>query len=638
MHLTGLLLATAALAADVDTFTPASSLASGLGSLQGEAPQLGEEGFAGGVLAAFSEDPVIRRFDDGDRAPEVSALAPVHLHGGWTVDDLVRFDVLLPVYAWVDAPLTAYQGAAVGDLRLQATVPVWESTDGAVALAVVPRLGLPTGTRSAAVAQGTHAELLASLGGRVADFGWVANAGATVAGNDPIDDSRRGLGSSVDLIGGGWWHTSEALRLGAELDVSAGLAGGDDGTNNTGTAHVFAQNVLPSGLGLSVGAGTGLIAGIGTPEYRVFGGLTWVQVERDQDADGLVDAIDGCPTEPEDVDGFSDDDGCPDPDNDADGLLDAADRCPDQPEDDDGFDDDDGCPDADNDADGLLDGEDRCPDEAGPQATGGCPDRDGDSLVDSVDACPDDPGPAELEGCPDRDADQVPDFRDACPDEPKPPDEDPARSDGCPKTVFVTRDEIVITERVEFETGKAVLRPVSSGILDQVVSLLQDNPFVTLIEVQGHTDNVGSSSYNQKLSEKRAASVVDYLERNGIDRARLEPRGYGETVPLFSNRTPEGRDNNRRVQFKIVEQARPEPPPAAPAPAPAAPVPAEPAPPSAADEEASKWVTDTPWGSTEDEDDNPWGTVTGDEEPADEEPVQDDASDAPRPPRGSKKR
>ncbi len=591
----GWLLTQPAAGSDIDPFDPAASLATGQGGLQAEAPQLGREGLSGGLVAAFAQDPVVRRFDDGTDSAEVAALAPLHAHAGWTVDDRVRVDVALPVYAWVDAPLTAFRGAAVGDLRLQATVPLWSSETDDVHFAVVPRLGVPTGTADAVVAQGIHADLIASLGGRASDVGWVVNGGFRLAGNDPLEGSDRGLGHTFDAVGSAWWTPNDALRLGAEIDLSAGLAAGPDGGNHTGGVHAFAQNVLPSGLGLLVAAGTGLIAGLGTPDYRVLGALTWAPRVSDQDGDGITDDLDDCSSEPEDMDGFRDLDGCPDPDNDADGLLDLADTCPDDAEDLDGFADDDGCPDDDNDDDTVADGADLCPMVPGPVDQGGCPDRDADGLADSDDACPDDFGPVELQGCPDSDGDGVPDVRDRCPDVRSPPDEDPAISDGCPKTVYVSRTEIRILQHVEFETGHAAIRAASTGLLDKVAEVLLDNPYITMVEVQGHTDNVGSETYNLGLSERRATSVMSYLVQQGIDRARLLSRGYGESLPMFSNRTPEGKANNRRVQFKILEQVRTGPDPDAPTPT-LVPIDPDPEPETAPTEgsEGSPWVTTTP--------------------------------------------
>ena len=181
---------------------------------------------------------------------------------------------------------------------------------------------------------------------------------------------------------------------------------------------------------------------------------------KDSDGDGIPDNLDKCRDQPEDLDGFEDSDGCPDPDNDQDGLIDSADkcpnaagpvqnegcprtdkdgdgiedsvdRCPSEPEDKDGFEDSDGCPDLDNDADGVPDGLDRCPLAAGPLENAGCPDgdKDGDGIVDRQDLCPDQPGPQEMRGCPDpdKDSDGLVDRLDLCPDQPG-----PQETRGCP--------------------------------------------------------------------------------------------------------------------------------------------------------------------------------------------------------------
>jgi len=81
---------------------------------------------------------------------------------------------------------------------------------------------------------------------------------------------------------------------------------------------------------------------------------------------------------------------------------------------------------------------------------------------------------------------------------------------------------------------------------------MNDNPNIK-IEISGHTDNIGSAAYNQKLSESRAKAVVDYLIEHGIDRSRLSYMGYGFEKPIAPNDTEEGRQLNRRVEFKIVE-------------------------------------------------------------------------------------
>ena len=166
---------------------------------------------------------------------------------------------------------------------------------------------------------------------------------------------------------------------------------------------------------------------------------------RDRDDDLVPDSEDACPDEPEDVDGYRDEDGCPDPDNDGDGIPDVDDLAPNLPEDLDGFEDDDGRPDLDNDLDGIPDSRDRCPmvpeDFDGDRDDDGCPDivtdADGDGIRNSQDACPEAPedfdGFEDEDGCPDldNDLDGIDDYDDQCPDEPEDYDGD-RDDDGCP--------------------------------------------------------------------------------------------------------------------------------------------------------------------------------------------------------------
>jgi outer membrane protein OmpA-like peptidoglycan-associated protein len=238
----------------------------------------------------------------------------------------------------------------------------------------------------------------------------------------------------------------------------------------------------------------------------------------DKDGDGITDNEDQCP----DVPGVPEHKGCP-KDTDQDGVRDDLDRCPLDPEDKDGFQDEDGCPDPDNDQDGV---------------------------VDKVDECPIDPGPIENKGCPDADKDNdgISDRNDKCPEDPGMP------PDGCPKKytlVEVKKDKIEIKQQVKFSTAKFKVLPASHGLLNQVVQVLNDYPKMK-IRVEGHTDSVGGETKNLKLSQKRADAVKDYLVGKGIDAARLEAVGFGLTKPIASNKTKKGRAQNRRTEFHIV--------------------------------------------------------------------------------------
>jgi OOP family OmpA-OmpF porin len=249
----------------------------------------------------------------------------------------------------------------------------------------------------------------------------------------------------------------------------------------------------------------------------------------DRDGDGIKDNVDKCPDEPEDKDGFEDEDGCPDPDNDGDGIKDVVDKCPMEPEDKDGFQDEDGCPDLDNDGDGLSDKVDQCPndpeDKDNFEDDDGCPDLDNDKdgFADKDDKCPDVPGVAP---------------------------------DGCPKKyslVVVTAQRIELKQTVFFDFNKATIKQVSFALLDDVAQAMVDNPTFK-VEIGGHTDSVGNDAFNAKLSQARAESVKAYLAKHGIAANRMVPKGFGENVPIADNRTEVGRSQNRRVEFVITDR------------------------------------------------------------------------------------
>ncbi len=255
----------------------------------------------------------------------------------------------------------------------------------------------------------------------------------------------------------------------------------------------------------------------------------------DKDGDGWLDPEDKCPEKPENYNGFEDTDGCPDePDTDGDGIVDLTDDCELLAEDKDGYLDDDGCPDLDNDLDSVLDTK-----EAKPECV----------------SLPEDPdGHEDSDGCPepDNDGDAVADLEDECPFVPGV--KDGARK-GCPQKaplVVVTEREIKITQQIHFAFAKAIIRPESFAVLDAVVSVLKDNPQFK-IEVQGHTDNVGSAALNKKLSQQRADSVRKYLVDHGVAAERLAAKGFGMERPLVPNTDERNRALNRRVQFLRVE-------------------------------------------------------------------------------------
>ena len=111
----------------------------------------------------------------------------------------------------------------------------------------------------------------------------------------------------------------------------------------------------------------------------------------------------------------------------------------------------------------------------------------------------------------------------------------------------------VVLDNIYFETGKAILRPESFEALEQVARFMENNPNIRL-EISGHTDNTGSLRVNQRLSRERAKAVVDWLVGQGIPAEKLEYEGYADTQPVAPNDTAEGREKNRRVEFKVVSK------------------------------------------------------------------------------------
>ena len=298
------------------------------------------------------------------------------------------------------------------------------------------------------------------------------------------------------------------LQIGPEVYVNSLMVGSQRFKRNaTNLEAILGARMRITDWVMGLGAGTGIIPGVGTPSVRVLASVAYVPV---------------------------------------------AEPAPVQPRP------------SDRDRDGIVDEDDACPDVKGVRSSdperNGCPsDRDGDGVLDKDDACPDFRGiptdDPETNGCPpDSDGDGIRDDKDACPKEKGKPDPDPAKN-GCPTAVRVTEQEIVILEQVQFKTGSAEILPASDELLTQVATALGEHPEILVVEVQGHTDNRGGKALNQKLSQKRAASVVTWLVKRGnVESSRLVPKGYGPDQPISDNDTDEGRQKNRRVQFKITEK------------------------------------------------------------------------------------
>jgi outer membrane protein OmpA-like peptidoglycan-associated protein len=246
---------------------------------------------------------------------------------------------------------------------------------------------------------------------------------------------------------------------------------------------------------------------------------------RDSDGDGFMDPQDACPAQP----GVAPN-GCPAPvaplDTDKDGIADAQDPCPTEAEDGAQPAPSDGCPNKDADGDGVLLPDDKCPTEKGAPPDGCIHDKDADGILDEVDKCIDQPetknGFQDADGCPDE----------------------------LPKEVAKFSGVI---KGIQFDFGKATIRKESNKLLDEAVKVLQQYPDLR-ISISGHTDNVGDAQTNLDLSQARAAAVKEYFVGKGVDQSRIETRGAGMNEPVADNATDKGRQENRRIEFKLLQK------------------------------------------------------------------------------------
>lgn len=135
------------------------------------------------------------------------------------------------------------------------------------------------------------------------------------------------------------------------------------------------------------------------------------------------------------------------------------------------------------------------------------------------------------------------------------PEAAPAPEPEPQKRVEVRDNKIVINEKVQFEFDSAKIKTVSHDLLNEVAKVIKENPQIKKILVEGHASSEGSDSHNLKLSDRRAKAVMKYLtDKGGIDKGMLSAKGFGETNPIASNDTEDGKEKNRRVEFTITEQ------------------------------------------------------------------------------------
>lgn len=482
----------------------------------------GDGRFAFGLVGDWSHNPLVLFDTAGNEiAPVVADQIYLHFGAALTLADRVRFGLSLPLAlvnsgtpgVFMGSTFALDEGVALGDLRLGADLRLFGEYGDAITGALGLRVHLPTGSRGAFTGDGsTRIVPRFSIAGEISSFAYGAHVGTNIRTQN---ENFAGEPFGTELAFGasaGLWFGQHALLVGPELQGTTVLSDSGKGAFERKTTPL---EILLGGhyrmtqqWRLGAGVGPGLSRGFGAPAVRVLVSIEWVDdVEKakepepsDRDRDGILDDDDACP----DVPGVASDDAAKN-----------------------------GCPLAkDRDHDGILDDDDACPDDKGVRsddpAKNGCPapkDRDKDGIFDDDDACPNDKGEAN---------------------------ENPKRH-GCPKAV-IQAGQIKILERIEFDTGKATIRPESSDVLEAVHDILAAHAEIELVRIEGHTDDRGGDAANMKLSQQRADAVKKWLTDHDIDVARLQAKGFGETHPIETNDTDEGRQDNRRVEFHIEKQ------------------------------------------------------------------------------------
>lgn len=508
---------------------------------------MGETRFGLSLVADYANDPVVvslQRPPDTESSLVQDYMA-AHLVASIGVHDYVHLFVGLDVPFYINGEqmpalrnsVTFSDGGGIGDASLGGRFLLLGDDGDVFSLGAQATLTLPLS--EAAPDQTYRGE--ENVTGFPLLIGQVQLPGVRFAANAGVLFRETTTTLDVDLGHDFRYAVAVGIPLGERAEILAEVFGASPLTDFADREGVNLEWLLgpkfntSSGLFTGAAFGTGLAAGVGTPDYRFVVGLGYqspAQEVAPPQPVPMVDPSDRCPGQDEDWDRFQDDDGCPDPDNDGDGIFDAQDTCPDQAEDVDGVDDADGCP-----------------EQAAPVV-----DSDRDSIPDPADACPTEPedvdGFEDQDGCPDPDNDKdgVPDTADECPREPGLEQER-----GCPKSVRVSDNAIQILQQIQFATGQDTILEESHGLMNELVSVLNARNEIALVRVEGHTDDRGADPMNMDLSKRRAASVKNGLVARGVSAQRLEAWGCGESVPLEANTTAAGRAANRRVVFHILQ-------------------------------------------------------------------------------------
>ncbi|MBK7106812.1 MAG: OmpA family protein [Ignavibacteriae bacterium] len=347
--------------------------------------------------------------------------------------------------------------------------------------------------------------------------------------------------------------------------------------SNGGEKNSLAYDVN-GGVKFNIANGIGIVAGVGYhyvandnidaikigefEDFFVSGNIGLVinlySEDPDSDGDGIIDSEDPCPTVSEDLDGYFDEDGCPDLDNDGDGIKDDKDLCTNIKEDFDGFKDDDGCPDEDNDGDGIKDADDVCQnnkeDFDGFKDDDGCPevDNDEDGILDAADGCPNVSetfnGYLDEDGCPDEAPKPIIIEKESEPvvkekvKKPKEEKKETPSISGAP-TQFSLQGETT------FSSNSAQIKGSAFGRLNDIAEQMKKYPTVRW-RIEAHIDKQNSITEASTITKQQASAILSYLVSKGVSSANLQSVGMGDSSPISSNTTVYGKMKNKRIIIK----------------------------------------------------------------------------------------
>ncbi len=564
-------------------------------------------GLGGGLWFDYAADPLVFRYDDGaDDTRLTGDVATANLAAFFTLSRF-RLAIDMPLHLAAGSDL-ATGGFSPGDLRLDFKATLVDRAKTGFGVGAAIDLGLPTGNADAWLGDTGPVfggRIIATAGRKRGILS--ANVGVRGAPSaellPDLDWGTRlfwGLGGAVPVV--------EELDAFAEIDGDLSLTtldamGAAPMEWRAGVKYYPRPEIV-----VSAAFGTGLTTGVGAPDYRAVAGLAWVPVIKreadlvtaakglDRDGDGIEDTKDLCPGQPEDRNGRNDEDGCPDAgltptrlqviDGRGQRVANAAVELVSGPESGryvlgsgemtrslppgkyktvavaDGFEDEAALlevPDADRfehtyTMEPVIVGgrlivtstnEQGVPVAALVTVLGG-----GKKFTTGADGIGEESlslGDTEIsvwaEGY------QAERVRTTI------VKQEPSKVSVVLKQAraVVREDRVEILDKIFFEFDSATIKAESFRLLDEVTAILMNHPEILLLEVQGHTDDQGTDEYNLGLSDRRASAVRDYLVTAGVESARLQARGYGESDPLQPGISEEAREANRRVMFKILK-------------------------------------------------------------------------------------